>query len=191
MIGVRGLAFLYAGDTSLAAADFTLHDIGAFALGPFSVISLLFLGSVLVFQWVMKRTVHGRNTCAIGGNRIAAVDAGIPVQRHVIVNFVLCGFMAAVAGIAIASDLGAATPSYGKDYELWAVIAVVLGGTSLRGGKGDLLGTLAAVIALSVLRNGLNLVGVSPFFVPVIMGSALILVLLFDRLSSSRNHAAE
>ena len=99
--------------------------------------------------------------------------------------------MAAVAGIAIASDLGAATPSYGKDYELWAVIAVVLGGTSLRGGKGDLLGTLAAVIALSILRNGLNLVGVSPFFVPVIMGSALILVLLFDRLSSNRSHTAE
>ena len=191
MIGVRGLAFLYAGDTSLASPDFTLHDIGAYSVGPFSVISLFFLGSVAVFQWVMKRTLHGRNTYAIGGNRTAAVDAGVPVQRHVIINFILCGLMAAVAGIAIASDLGAATPSYGKDYELWAVIAVVLGGTSLRGGKGDLLGTLAAVIALSILRNGLNLVGVSPFFVPVIMGSALILVLLFDRLSSNRSHTAE
>lgn len=191
MIGVRGLAFLYAGDTSIAAPNFTLHDFGAFAVGPFSVISLFFLGSVVIFQWMMKRTLHGRNTYAIGGNRTAAIDAGIPVQHHVVANFILCGLMAAVAGIAIASDLGAATPSFGKDYELWAVIAVVLGGTSLRGGKGDLLGTLAAVIALSVLRNGLNLVGVSPFFVPVIMGSALILVLLFDRLSSSRKHAAE
>lgn len=191
MIGVRGLAFLYAGDNSLAAPDFTLHDIGAISVGPVSLISLAFLGSVLAFQWVMKRTVHGRNTYAIGGNRSAAVDAGVQVQRHVIINFVLCGLMAALAGIAIASDLGAATPSYGKDYELWAVIAVVLGGTSLRGGKGDLFGTLAAVIALSVLRNGLNLVGVSPFFVPVIMGSALILVLLFDRLSSSHKPAAE
>ena len=191
MIGVRGLAFLYAGDTSLSAVDLTLHDIGAYRIGPFTVIALGFLVSVVLFQWMMKRTIHGRNTYAIGGNRVAAVDAGVPVSRHVMANFVLCGLMASVAGIAMASDLGAATPSYGREYELWAVIAVVLGGTSLRGGRGDLLGTFAAAIALAILINGLNLVGVSPFYVSVILGAALIVVLAVDRLSEPAAKAGE
>lgn len=189
MIGIRGLAFLFAGDTSLSAIDEQLYDLGMLAIGPITIIPLVFLISVVVFQWMLKRTVHGRNTYAIGGSRSAAIDAGIPVSRHIIANFVLSGFMASLCGIAMAANLGAATPSYGRDYELWAVIAVVLGGTRLRGGSGDLIGTFAAVLALAILRNGLNMLHVPPFYIPGIMGAALIGALVFDRQVNRRGKA--
>jgi ribose transport system permease protein len=109
------------------------------------------------------------------------VNAGIQVSRHVIINFVIAGGLAGICGVAMAADLGAATPSYGKDYELWAVIAVVLGGTSLRGGTGTTIGTFGAVLTLAVLRNGLNLIHVSPFYITAIMGVALISAIILDR----------
>lgn len=191
MIGVRGLAFLYAGDTSLSAVDEQLYNLGVMGVGPITLIPLVFLTAVVFFQWMLKRTIHGRNTYAIGGSRSASIDAGIPVSRHVIVNFAFCGTMAAMCGIAMAANLGAATPSYGKDYELWAVIAVVLGGTRLRGGRGDLIGTFAAVLALAILRNGLNMLHVSPFYIPGIMGLALIAALMFDKQINRGNKVAE
>ena len=81
----------------------------------------------------------------------------------------------------MASELGAATPSYGRDYELWAITAVVLGGTRLRGGAGSILGSVGAVLALTILRNGMNLVQVPPFYIPIVMGLALIVALIADR----------
>jgi ribose transport system permease protein len=181
MIGVRGVAFLFAGDTSLSAIDDRFAEIGQLSVGPISVISIAFLISTLLVNWMLTNTRHGRNTYAIGGNRDAAVNAGIQVSRHVIINFVIAGGLAGICGVAMAADLGAATPSYGKDYELWAVIAVVLGGTSLRGGTGTTIGTFGAVLTLAVLRNGLNLIHVSPFYITAIMGVALISAIILDR----------
>ncbi len=181
MIGIRGLTFLYTGDASLSAVDDRFLALGEMTVGPISATALLFVALTIVFQWMLSRTVHGRNSYAIGGNRSAAIDAGVPVHRHVILNFVLCGLMASVCGIAMAADLGAATPSYGRDYELLSVTAVVLGGTSLRGGSGNVIGTFAAVLTLAILRNGLNLMHVPPFYIPIVMGTALIAALVFDR----------
>ena len=189
MIGYRGLTFLYAGDASLNGTDERLIDLGLLSWGPVSFISLLFVGLALVFQWMLGSSLHGRNSYAIGGNRRAAVDAGIRVSRHVIANFALSGLMAALCGVAMAAKLGAATPKFGTDYELWAVTAIVLGGTRLRGGKGTVVGTFGAVLALATLRNGMDLIQVPPFYVPVIVGSALIVALLFDR-SLSRSSSA-
>ncbi len=181
MIGIRGLAFLYVGDTSLSPVDDRLTQIGSLSIGPFNAIVMVFALCVVAFHIYLQHLPAGRNTYAIGGNRAATRDAGVPVSRYVIVNFGLSGLMAAIAGIAMASNLGAATPSYGTDYELWAIIAVVLGGTSLRGGAGTVIGTLGAVVALAVLRNGLALINVQPFYEPVIMGLTLIGALIVDR----------
>ena len=181
MIGISGLTFLYTGDNSLSVVDDRFLALGELTIGPVSAIAILFVLLVIAFQWMLSNTVHGRNSYAIGGNRAAAIDAGVPVRRHVLLNFVLCGLMAAICGIAMAADLGAATPSYGRDYELLSVTAVVLGGTSLRGGSGDVIGTFAAVLTLAILRNGLNLMHVPPFYIPIVMGTALIVALVFDR----------
>lgn len=181
MIGIRGLTFVITGDTSLSPNDMRFAEIGMMQIGGVSVIAVVFLLLVFAIRWMLRSTVHGRNTYAIGGNRQAAIDAGIPIMRHIVANFAISGLMAAIAGVFMAARLNAATPSFGKDYELWAVIAVVLGGTSLRGGRGSVIGTLAAVLALAILQNGLNLIHVSPFYVSAIMGAALILTLLIDR----------
>lgn len=181
MIGIRGLAFLYAGDTSLSPVDDRLTQMASLALGPVGAIFLVFVVAVASFQILLKHTPTGRDIYAIGGNRNAARNAGVPIVRHVILNFALCGLMAAMCGVAMAANLGAATPSLGKDYELWAIIAVVLGGTSLRGGTGSVFGTLGAVAALAILRNGLALLNVQPFYEPIIMGLTLIGALIVDK----------
>lgn len=181
MSGIRGLAFLYAGDTSLSSPTSDLIELGMMSIGPLSITALFFVALVLVFQFMLSRTAHGRNTYAIGGNRSACENAGVHVQRNVIVNFAVAGAMAGIAGVSMAAQLGAATPSYGAEYELWAIIAIVLGGTSLQGGRGSVIGTFGAVLALAVLRNGLNLIQVSGFYVLVILGLTLIAALALDR----------
>jgi ribose transport system permease protein len=192
LIGVRGLAFVLFGDTSLSPADPRFATLGAFKIGPIYGLTLIFIGAAFVTGWFMRNSLHGRNTYAIGGSRKAAVDAGIHVSRNVIINFAFCGAMAAVAGVCLSAQLTAATPSFGRDYEIWAVIAVVLGGTRLRGGTGTIIGTVWAVIALAILRNGLNLINVSPFYITMITGLTLIGVLVIDRqISGSKNGAGE
>ena len=181
MIGVRGLTFVYAGDQSIAATDDRFTAIGLATLGPFALDVVVLAAFALVVDQVLRTTVHGRNTYAIGGNRRAAEDAGIPVGRHVVANMMLSGFAAALCGIAMSAKLGVAAPSFGRDYELWAITAVVLGGVSLRGGAGSVLGSMGAVLALSILRNGLNLMQVSPFAIPIVMGLALIAALFADK----------
>jgi ribose transport system permease protein len=181
MIGIRGLVFVYTQENSLSASSDAFTNFGSMTIGPVSLIALVFLALLLLFQWVLSMTCHGRNAYAVGGNRVAAVNAGIRVSRHVIINFGLSGLLAAVAGITSASQFGAATPNLGDTYELWAIIAVVVGGTKLSGGVGSLWGTLGGVLTLAVLRNGLNLTHVQPFYVFIVMGVALIGALLLDK----------
>lgn len=181
LIGIRGLVFVYTGEDSLSATSMAFMNFGMMSIGPLSAIAVLFLVLMAVFQFVLSRTRHGREAYAIGGNRSAAENAGVKVGRHIIVNFTISGLMAAIAGITMSTQMGAATPNLGTVYELWTVIAVVLGGTKLQGGSGSLWGTLGGVLTLGVLRNGMNLMHVPPFYVPVILGMVLILALFLDR----------
>lgn len=181
MSGVRGLAFLIVGDVSLSASDLNYNIVATTMIGPVSVVVLVFTVLAVGLGIVLKRTSYGRNTYAIGGNRDAAVDAGIPVSRDVTISFVITGFMSACCGISMAANLGAAAPSFATGYELIAIAAVILGGTRLSGGHGFIAGTIAAVLALAILQNGLNLIGTSPFIVPVILGVVLVGALVLDR----------
>jgi ribose transport system permease protein len=181
MLGIRGVAFLYVGNASLEGNSRAFADIALVSLGPLPAFALLFLATVVALHWLLRKSLFGRDLYAIGGDRSAAVNAGIAARPRVILCFVLSGFMAALCGVAIAARLDAASPSLGRSYELWAIIAVVLGGASLRGGVGTAAGSFAAVLAIAVLRNGLNLTNVSPFLLPAIVGAALIGALLLDK----------
>jgi ribose transport system permease protein len=99
--------------------------------------------------------------------------------------------MAGLVGLILVAELGAASPVYGQDYELWAVIAVVLGGTRLAGGRGGVLGSIVAALSLTVLRNGMNLMRIEVRYVLIIMGLALIAALIVDRLRSGEPETAE
>lgn len=181
MIGIRGLIFVYTGEQSFYATNFAFSDFGTSSIGPFPVLAIIFLLCTLIMHLVLTRTAHGRNTFAVGGNPDASMDAGIRIGRHMMINFIIVGFFAALAGVLLSTQMGAATPNLGRDYELWTITAVVLGGTKLTGGFGSITGTLGGVLAIGVLRNGMNLMQVPAFYVLVILGAILISVLIIDQ----------
>jgi ribose transport system permease protein len=146
---------------------------------PLPVVWMLILFAILWF--VLDRTVFGRHVYATGGNPEAASLSGVNTDRVQILVYTLSGFTAAVAGIILTSRLDSAQPTAGAGYELDAITAVVLGGTSLAGGRGWIFGTLLGALLIGVLNNGLNLVGVSAFYQQVIKGSVILLAVLLDR----------
>jgi ribose transport system permease protein len=189
--GLRGLTFLVFGTQTVLAPDMTLLDVSGVKLLGVDISVVVFVVVGILFALVLRFTVHGVNTFAIGGNRRAALDAGVNVTRHVLGNFALSGAMAGLVGLIMVAQLGAASPVYGKDYELWATIAVVLGGTALAGGRGTILGTIVANLSLTVLRNGLNLMKIEVRYVLIILGMVLIGALILDRLRSKEPEVAE
>ena len=129
----------------------------------------------------MKRTVHGRNAYAIGDNRDAAVNAGIRVGPHMMINFMLIGFLAALSAVVFYSASGSVNPNDGTLYELWVITAVVLGGTKLTGGRGSIIGTIGGVIAIQLLRKGLGHIGADTAMVNLVIGTILVAVLYLDK----------
>jgi ribose transport system permease protein len=184
LIGIRGLVFIYTNEDALMVSDFSYTDYPEIYLGPVSLTAMIFIGLALFFQWILSSTRHGRETYAIGDNIDAAHDAGINIKRHKIINFTLCGALAAIAGILLSMRLGTAEPNAGKVWELWTIIAVVLGGTRLQGGYGSMWMTIGGVLTLAVLRNGLRLLNTPNYVELMVMGAVLVLALFIDKLLS-------
>ncbi len=182
LIGIRGLVFIYTGENALMVTDFSYTEIPEVYLGPLSMTAILFFALALFFQWVLTSTRHGRETYAVGDNVEAAYDSGINVKRHKIINFTICGTMAAICGILLSMRLGTAEPNAGKVWELWTIIAVVLGGTRLIGGYGSMWMTIGGVLTLAVLRNGLRLLNTPNYVELMVMGTVLILAVALDKL---------
>ena len=181
MLGYRGLVFMYNGEQPTSHLNWTLVDFAeAQALGIHTATWFL-LGVAAVVWFVMQKTVHGRNAYAIGNNRQAAVNAGIRVGPHMMLNFMLIGFLAALSAVVFYSESGSVNPNDGQLYELWVITAVVLGGTKLTGGSGSVIATLGGVLAIQLLRKGLGYVGANTETVNLVIGIILIAVLFLDR----------
>jgi ribose transport system permease protein len=142
---------------------------------------VLMLAMFALFWFVLTRTVFGRHVYATGGNSEAAKLSGVNTNRVQILTYTVSGAMAALAGVILTSRLDSAQPTAGAGYELDAITAVVLGGTSLAGGRGWIFGTLVGALLIGVLNNGLNLMGVSSFYQQVVKGSVILLAVLLDR----------
>lgn len=179
---IRGLAFVLSeGQTNmLQNATFNFIGRGDIAGIPFSL--LLMLSLYLLFGFVLRQTNFGRNLYAIGGSPEASRLAGIPVTRNLLIIYTVCGLLAALSGVINASQLASSAPRAATGLEFTVVTAVVLGGTSLAGGKGTLIGTLVGVIILRVLNNGLVLMEVSSFYQDVARGVVLLLAISFDQI---------
>jgi len=134
----------------------------------------------LVAHFVLVRTVFGRATYAIGGNEEAARLSGVHVRFHKTAVYGVAGLTSAVAAILLTARLNSAQPTAGTMYELDAIAATVIGGTSLLGGEGTLVGALIGALIMGVLRNGLNLLNVSSFFQQVVIGAVIIGAVLID-----------
>jgi ribose/xylose/arabinose/galactoside ABC-type transport system permease subunit len=135
----------------------------------------------LVILFIVKKTPFGRHIFAVGGNEHAAELAGIAVNRIRLLVYVISGFCAAMAGLIIASELGAAHPNLGSGYELNAIAAVVLGGTSMSGGRGTILGTIIGAFIIGFLGDGLIMLGVSNFWQQVIKGAVIVIAVIIDQ----------
>ena len=146
---------------------------------PFPVILMLICFAVLYV--LLHKMTFGRKVFAIGGNEKAAFIAGIKSDRIKIAIYAISGMMASVAGIIITSRLNSAQPTAGQSYEMDAIASVVLGGTSLSGGRGRLVGTLIGALIMGTLNNGLNLLGVSSFYQQIVKGIVIIIAVLLDR----------
>ncbi|MBL8131430.1 MAG: ABC transporter permease [Anaerolineae bacterium] len=179
---VRGLAFVLSeGQTNLLSNE-AFNFIGRGSIGgvPFSL--LLMIALYLAFLFILRYTQFGRNLYAIGGSPQASRLAGIPVSRHLLTVYVISALLASLSGIINVSQLASSAPRAAVGLEFTVITAVVLGGTSLSGGKGTLIGTIMGVIILRTLDNGLVLMQVSSFFQDVARGLVLILAVGFDQI---------
>jgi ribose transport system permease protein len=179
---VRGLAFVLSeGQTNmLSNPAFNYLGRGDLLGIPFSLFLMILL--YLIFMFVLNQTQFGRNLYAIGGSLERSRLAGIQVNRHLLIVYTLCGFFAALCGIISVSQLASSAPRAATGLEFTVITAVVLGGTSLSGGKGSLIGTLVGVVILRILDNGLVLMKVSSFYQDVARGLVLLLAVGFDQL---------
>ncbi|WP_237049443.1 ABC transporter permease subunit [Lentibacillus amyloliquefaciens] len=156
---------------------------GGYVFGiPFPVI--LMLAVFLILFFVLKKTVFGRQVYAVGGNEEVSVLSGIKADRVKIWVYSLTGMLSVLAGMILTSRLNSAQPTAGEMFELDAIAAVVIGGTSLMGGRGRITGTLIGALIIGVIDNGLNLMNVSSFYQQIVKGGVILLAVLLDRKSN-------
>jgi erythritol transport system permease protein len=168
------------GDPALGNTGYPVLGSGIVLGLPIPIWLMIIFGAVAAF--VAYRTPFGRQVYAIGGNERAAELAGVRVKRVKMLVYVISGFCAAMVGLIVSSQLVAAHPATGETYELNAIAAVVLGGTSLSGGRGSIGGTIIGAFVIGVLSDGLILLGVSEFWQTVIKGVVIVLAVVVDQL---------
>ncbi|KHQ50960.1 ABC transporter permease [Mameliella alba] len=181
MLGYRGLVFMYNGEQPTSHLNWTLVDFAEAQFLGIHTATWFLLAVTAAIWFLMNRTVHGRNAYAIGDNREAAVNAGIKVGPHMMINFMIIGFLAALSAVVFYSESGSVNPNDGELYELWVITAVVLGGTKLTGGAGSIVSTFGGVLAIQLLRKGLSHIGADTETVNLVIGLILIAVLFLDR----------
>jgi len=141
---------------------------------------------VAAFTIVLKRTRFGRHIYAVGGNERAAALSGLNVNRIKLAVYTAGGALAGMAGLLVTARLDSATPNAGLSYELDSIAAVVIGGTSLNGGRGTLMGTVLGCLIIGVLNNGLVLLEVSPFWQQIVKGGVILAAVAVDRMGEKR-----
>ncbi len=182
-----GLALIFTGGVtdhmSYISRDYSVFTaIGTGTLGIFSVSFVIFLVVILVLFVFHEKTYLGRTINLTGGNKTAARLSGISVNKSIMIIYTISGFMAALGAIVLFSRVTTASPVLGKNYETNAILAVVVGGTSLAGGNGNVIRTVLGTMLVILLANCMNLLGVSVFMQNVMKGAILIIAIWLDNL---------
>jgi len=178
-----GLAYILAAGQSIydIPSSFTWLGRGIGALGIPNAVWLM-LAVFAVAHITMSRTRLGRYIYAVGGNAEAARLSGVRVGRVLMIAYIISGLAAGLGGVIVASQLKSSSPTYGLSYELYVIAAVVVGGTSLAGGEGNIIGTLIGALIMAVIQNGMNLTGVEGYRQKVVLGFVILGAVLLDRL---------
>lgn len=186
MVSARGLAFLTTDGNPIYDLPPSFTALGGNVFGKIPITAIIWIVLTIVAIIVLKYTTFGRKIYAVGGNAESARLSGIPVEKYVTWCFIISGTLAAVAGILMSAWLTVGQPTAGTGLELDVIAAVVLGGTSLFGGKGSIGGTFIGVLILSMIVNIFNLLGLSSYYQSVFMGLIIVLALIMNQYISNK-----
>jgi inositol transport system permease protein len=183
----RGAALQYSngGPISTFDASYTFWGQGRIA-GDVYVPVVIFLAFALLAHVILRYTRYGRHVYAVGGNLEAARLSGLPVRRIVLSVYVIVGFFAGLGGFVLSSRLNSSEAVAGNGYELTVIASVVIGGTSLFGGRGSVLGTVVGSVLIGVLNNGLVMMNVSSYVQQIVIGVIIVLAVVFDQFIKSQ-----
>lgn len=177
----KGVAYIYSGGRSTRIMDDSFIKIGTgqlFGFIPLPVIYMIIL--IIIFIILLNKTKLGTYIYAVGGNRESAKLSGVPNKKVEIAVYTISGFLAAFAGLVLCSRMFSGQPAAGSGYEMDAIAACVLGGVSMSGGIGRISGTIFGAIAIGIISNGLNLLGVSSFWQLLVKGMIILIAVLVD-----------
>lgn len=186
MVITRGMLYIYSNGYPIRGVEKDFLFFGQGYLGSLPVPILIFLGVIVVTHIVLNNSKFGKYIYAIGGNIEASQLSGIFVNFYRVIAFVLSGALAALAGIVLASRVNLASPHAGTNYELDAIAAVVIGGTSILGGEGSIPRTVVGALLLTILGNGFNMLNVSIYMQYLFKGAIIIGAVGFDTYSRRR-----
>lgn len=176
----RGAAYIYTGGQPIRVMKGSFNVIGAGYLGPIPLPVIYSFAFLILTSIILNKTKLGRHIYAVGGNKEAARFTGIKIKKVEIFVYTFSGFMAAFSGVVLAARMFSGQPTVGQGFELDAVAAVVLGGTSMLGGIGKIGGTFLGVLVIGVLNNGLNLLNINSFWQLVIKGVVILAAVYVD-----------
>jgi len=183
----RGIAYIGANGSMVEVGlPLEFRVFSTTYVGPFSLPVIFMIVIVLIFIFIQQKTTFGQRTYYIGANRATAELSGIKVGRITSVLYIVSGLLAAFGGILLASKLGAGDSKVGTGYEFDAVVATVLGGTSISGGEGSIIGMVVGAFIIGVLSNALNLLGIAPDWQAIAKGIVIVLAVLVQRLAVKR-----
>ena len=186
LAGLQGATLVFSNAQPITGLKDDFRAIGTGYVGAIPVPILIYAAAIVATGILLSRTSFGRGLYAIGGNESAARLSGIRVDLFKTLVFVISGLGAALGALILTARLNSGQPNSGQGYELDAIASVVIGGTSLSGGRGTVLGTLAGALLIGVLSNGLVLMNVSPYYQPIIKGAIIVGAVLLDQLARRR-----
>ena len=174
-----------------------IYQIGKFVVFgqgniSFIPVPVIFMFAMFIFTWYMlNHTRFGRSLYAIGGNEEAAIASGIKVNRVKFLCYILNGFLVGLAGIIFMSRINAGIPGSGSGYEMEALTAAIIGGTSFSGGVGTAVGTLAGAFIVGIINNIMNLIGINPYVQQIVKGVIIVLAVILDLRAKNRRLAVK
>jgi ribose transport system permease protein len=190
MMGVlRGLALIISDGMPVHDVPKGFQFLGEGTIFGFPFVLVVLIICAVLVHFILEHTRLGRYVFAIGSNSEAAIYAGIPVNFHTVAIYGLCGGLAGLAGLIEASRLSTGQPTAGQGYELQAIAAVVIGGGSLRGGEGTVIGTLVGGFIMGLLANGSDLLGINPYVQQALIGAMIIVFVAVDEFRKRRTHS--
>jgi ribose transport system permease protein len=178
----RGSSYIYTDGRPIWGLPDQFGFLGSGRIAGIPVPTIIMVCIYLAAYVLLKRTKFGRYIYAVGGNREAARLAGINTNKIILLVYVISGTLAAISGIILASRMNSGQPNAGLMYEMDAIAAVVVGGTSLFGGRGSIVGTFFGAMLIGVLRNGLNLLNVGSYVQMVVLGAVILLAVMLDQM---------